>query len=204
MTDAQYTQVFWNECFMELMVLALMHSDASGDGSFNIVGAFIEGWLVVFPVAFGGIVFRLIFRWGNSGRRFHRIKERKAAQQSGRPTEEGIKVKKATLKRRKETKAQRRTRWCRSCVKTCRFYLGWLMIVLCAFVFICITMILCSQKFGEDSTGAFLLAYGMSQGQIFGMVEPLECLLLTAFPSVFENRFVAQARTTAKDIGLLG
>ena len=74
LSDEQIVQIFWNTLVIELAVMALIHKPS--DGGLSPVTMAIEGLIVVGPVAACAVITRLVFRWGNRGRKVKLKRER--------------------------------------------------------------------------------------------------------------------------------
>ncbi len=80
-------------------------------------------------------------------------------------------------------------------------YASWAVVLSACAVFIVMTMMF-AAGFGNENPLEFMVLYGIGQGQVFGIVETLEVLIITLFPWILDNDITTEARDTAKNLGL--
>jgi len=210
LTDAQSTQIFWSTLMLELTMLSSMFQpsdpNAPEDNQLNIITNIAEAFLTILPCVVGAIIMRQLFRWGNGGRRFKRVKEPKTNRRSeASQMDSSIMQRKAIdiARGKQESKAKKRRRLLKAFCRTVKFYTGWVLVLLLSAIFLILTMMF-AVSFGNNATGEFLEGFGNDLMRMFLMIEPFECAVLAWFPFIFENKYVAQVRTTLKDVGILG
>ena len=77
---------------------------------------------------------------------------------------------------------------------------GWLVNWATYFVCCAFTIITCQVK-GRVWTQGWMLSVLSANGMTWGLVEPLECLIVVSLPFLFDNKAVAWFRTKMKDLG---
>merc|ERR1719263_1002918 len=70
------------------------------------------------------------------------------------------------------------------------------------FFMMCWMVITYALQFGEEKTQDWLLGWVVSSAHAWLIIEPLEVIILALFPVLLENECVANARETAKELGL--
>ena len=160
----------------------------------------IEGFIVVGPCAAGAVLIRLIFKWGNKGRRARVKRERSIAVPLEHVQQQ--KQSKAGELSEKEKKARKRGRrrmGMRALRGACRYWTAWAIVVGAHVAAMLTCMIFSSQSFGESGTQVFLVTWATTLGIQLGMIEPMEVAALVFFPRLFDNKYVGKAREIYKD-----
>jgi hypothetical protein len=181
LSAVQCVQIFYNTLVLEVLLIASWFVPAEGDegGGFmdamasaplvTIVGIFRDGIIVVGPCVSAAIMMRLVFRWGNKGRRQRPKRERAAASELD------------AKKRGPAEKLGARRRTAKGRASAARFWGVW------AFMLVgqLIQMLFCiiyGYKIGEDGTGQFLTQWAITLGMQSLAVEPLEVSLARKSP----------------------
>jgi len=161
--------------------------DSGGGGGFNPVLVITEAAIVVVPCCIGAVVFRKIFIWGNHGRTTKPKKERKAAAL----TKVGQKVTSKKTKKRGITGKRIRG--------ICQYWTAWVIVFGIYLTCLLMMIMIMATKFTPENTNGFMLSWGVAMATAWLIMEPLEVVALVFFPQIFENKYIAQARTIYKD-----
>ena len=213
-TDPQVVQIFWNGVMTELFITAFLGENDGDTIVQMIILALIGGGMLAAMVMLN----RIVFRWGNRGRRFKRAerelkggtkKKGEDGKLQGRAldarTSLGRRLLAAAIPGRKGGKSKlSRTAWRRQCVNTTRWALAWLFnwTVYFMMTWFCLTYAMVYFETRED-TEAWLLDFGIGFNTGCFVIEPFEVFILAAMPFLFDNSCVANCRQTAKDLGLV-
>ena len=164
---------------------------------------------------FATTVAAAVFRWGNRGRPKRAAREmRVAAKEAGTARKADKASIFKSMARISETFTQkheqasmearemhrRRRRTLREACGWLRVGSGWLVNWATYFVCCAFTIITCQVK-GRVWTQGWMLSVLSANGMTWGLVEPLECLIVVSLPFLFDNKAVAWFRTKMKDLG---
>ena len=213
-SDPQVAQIFWNMLMMENMVLALLSDN--DEGPLISIKMIILAMIAAGMCVAAGMFCRLVFRWGNKGKRFKkRTKEKKAAIKDlygdsgtadaagkasmidGLSDAERMKI---AFKKAREAKKVKRS-W-REIRDTARICIAWFINI--AF-YLAVTMIVITyaMMFGKEETKAWLMSWVLASGNAWLVMEPFEVLVLVMLPFLFENDTVQSCKENAKELGLI-
>ena len=207
-TDPQVVQIFWNGVMTELFITAFLGENTAGSFIQTIILALIGGGMLAGVVMLN----RIVFRWGNRGRRFSRSKRElkggmKKQGADGRLHAKGDDDAAAGADRKSQSKLRRKlspTAWWRHVKNTTRWALAWLFNFAVFFVmtWFCLTYAMVYFETRED-TEAWLKSFGIGFNTGCFVIEPFEVFILAAMPFLFDNSCVANCRQGAKDLGLV-
>ena len=195
-----------NMLMMENVVLAMLY-DNDDDGPLISIKVIILAFIAAGICAGTGIFTRLIFRWGNKGKRFtRRIKEKKAAnkelekrltEEKGLSDAERMKLAMGRARSKKRTKRS----W-RQIRDTLRLSFAWFINVF-FYLLICWFIWTYASVFGPEETKGWLMSWLLASGNAWIIIEPLEVVIIVMLPFLFDNACVANCRTTEKELGLI-
>ena len=60
-----------------------------------------------------------------------------------------------------------------------------------------------ASLFGPEETNGWLMSFVLASGNAWLIIEPFEVLLLVMLPFILDNKYVANCRDTAKELGLI-
>jgi len=206
LSDLQMVQIFWSTLLLELTMLALLFNP---DDSGGIISTIRDTVIVMTPCCAGAVVFRILYRWGNSGyRRPNKRENRRALQLKA-----GTATKGARSRLRRERAALRASLAVRSKkgdratvtirgARPPRYWkiaLVWTFIVLVGMV-CALSCIMFAAGFGNDATQKFVMDYFFGIFYSFGIVEPFEILMLVCLPFLMDNKLAVELRTQYKNL----
>lgn len=195
--DTQAVQIFFNVLALESVLLAMLFSNSPSTVSPGIITLVINMVITVVPCVAAAMVLRMIFKRGNKGLRRKARRERLAsmAKTEGKEFTE-------TLQRWKEERARGLRRAPGALVAYIKFVVAWI-IVLLTFIVCILMLMIYAMSFGELKMRDFLLSVVAALGHSFGVVEPLEILLIISLPFLLDNSVFGEIRGLAKDLGLV-
>jgi hypothetical protein len=174
----QCVQIFYQVLVLEVLLIAVTFVPSDGGSIFNPfapISLFVGGFIVVGPCIASAIVFRLIFRWGNKGRRQRPKRERAAALQ--------LDAKKRGVEKTPETLRQSVARRFARATKAgaLRFWSAWVLAFALQFIMLLLCLIY-GSKLGAESTQEFIEQWALTLAMQCLMVEPLEVSLRAVAP----------------------
>jgi len=209
LSDPQVAQIFWNMLMVENMVCAMLY-DNDDDGPLISIKVIILIFIATGIMTGCGIFCRLVFKWGNKGKRFKRTKrEAKAATKDLKKSllmaEMGGDLDDAARMRlafQKAKEARKKKKTLRQWLDICRLATAWMINIMFYLLFLWF-IITYAMLFGPEETKGWLLSWALGAGNAWGVVEPFEVLVLVMMPFLFDNQCVADCRTTAKELGII-
>ena len=213
-SDPQVAQIFWNMLMMENMVLALLSDN--DEGPLISIKMIILAMIAAGMCTAAGMFCRLVFRWGNKGKRFKkRTREKKAAikdlygdssaADAARKASlvEGLsdaeRMKLAFKKAREAKKVKKSWREIRDIMRIC---IAW-FINIAFYLVVTMIVITYAMMFGKEETKAWLMSWVLASGNAWLIMEPFEVLVLVMLPFLFENDTVQSCKENAKELGLI-
>ena len=97
------------------------------------------------------------------------------------------------MRRRRKLRVRELCGWARVGV-------GWLFNFVLYFICCLFTITTCMLK-GRVWTQVWMMSVVSANGLTWGLVEPLECLIVVSLPFLFDNKYVGWLRTKLKDLG---
>merc|ERR1712060_858009 len=91
----------------------------------------------------------------------------------------------------------------RTLIRNARLITSWCVVVFSIITMYLMLMIFASQTFGPEKTNEFLMSWMTAAALAWLVVEPLEVVILVCFPSLLNNKYVANVRQTLKDLGVI-
>ena len=189
----------------------------------GFIEVFISMLVTVGLVTAALMVCRAMFRWGNKGRPKRLRREMRAHAKEVTAPRKGQGDDKASLfksmarisgvggarwgadkhaqatleahemRRRRKLRVRELCGWARVGV-------GWLFNFVLYFICCLFTITTCMLK-GRVWTQVWMMSVVSANGLTWGLVEPLECLIVVSLPFLFDNKYVGWLRTKLKDLG---
>ena len=203
-SDPQVAQIFFNMLLAEVMALAMLY-DNDDDGPLISIKVIILAMIAAGVCAGSGMLCRAVFRWGNKGKRFQRrVKEKKAAMKELKPGDDrGAELSDAERMKQAFQKAnETKKHSLREIVDCARLTLAWVFNI-AFYLIMCWFTYTYASLFGPEETNGWLMSFVLASGNAWLIIEPFEVLLLVMLPFLLDNKYVANCRDTAKELGLI-
>jgi len=221
LTDAQVVQIFCNTLAIELVGECLLFSDDDDEGfSFQPVTVIITG-VIGSGMCFAAVfICRAVFRWGNR-RRITRCLPRcggcarrpagaalppapagALSAKGGRQGSalDGVAPQAAlTLTAGERAKAKHKERVRGKAAYRCRSGFAWLF-NLAWFAAAEVLTIIYGVGFGRAKTKAMFLGWLTASGMMWGVIEPVQVVLIALLPRLLDNEKVARARLVYNEV----
>ena len=219
LTDAQVVQIFCNTLAIELVGECLLFSEDDDEGfSFQPVTVIITG-VIGSGMCFAAVfICRAVFRWGN--RRITRClprcgSARRPAGAALPPTPAGALGAKGgrqgsaldgvapqaalTLTAGERAKAKHKERVRGKAAYRCRSGFAWLF-NLAWFAAAEVLTIVYGVGFGRAKTKAMFLGWLTASAMMWGVIEPVQVVLIALLPRLLDNEKVARARLVYNEV----
>ena len=190
---------------VENMVLAMLLENDDD-------GPLISLKVVILAIIAGGICAgcgmfcRLVFKWGNKGKRFQKRKrEKKAATKELAPKLGSRQLSDSDRMQRALDPSQRKTkkkRGFRETLDKARLVLAWAINIAFYLMFTWF-IITYASLFGPAETRRWLMSWLIGSGNAWMVIEPFEVIVLVMLPFLFDNSCVANCREASKEMGLI-